>query len=75
MWIYKSPVGTLSIQRLNNGRYGFVYKGELWESCDTPQAEADNIYVHVTGCWEWDRLDGKVDAPTDLSEWTFIPDR
>ena len=46
------------------------YDGVCWEACNTPQAEADNVYMHCTGCYEWDRLDGTVlDCPTDLSGW------
>lgn len=70
MWKYDSPIGPLYIKRLNDGRYGLIYDGTVWESCHSPQVEADNVYMHCTGCYEWDRLDGKVpDAPTDLSEW------
>lgn len=70
MWKYESPIGTLFIKRLPSGLYGLVYDGTVWEVCDTPQAEADNVYMHCTRCYDWDRLDGQVpDAPTDLSEW------
>lgn len=75
MWLYRSPIGNMFIKRLGDGRYGFIYNGTVWESCDSPQAEADNVYMHVTGCYEWDRLDGELDdEPTDLSEWEHIPD-
>ncbi len=70
MWKYESPIGTLYIKRLDDGRYGFLYDDTVWESCSSPQAEADNVYLHCTGCYDWDRLDGQIDdAPTDLSEW------
>ncbi len=70
MWKYESPIGPLYIKRLPDGLYGLVYNSTVWEACDTPQAEADNVYMHCTGCYDWDRLDGQVpDAPTDLSEW------
>lgn len=47
-----------------------IHKGIVWESCHSPQAEADNVYMHVTGCYDWDCLDGEVDdVPSDLSEW------
>ena len=74
MWRYNSDIGSLYIQRLPDGRFGFVYSGTVWESSHTPQAEADNVYLHATGCWEWDKLDGQIEAPSDLSEWDFIPD-
>lgn len=70
MWKYDSPIGPLYIKRLSDGRYGLIYNETVWESCHSPQAEADNVYMHCTGCHEWDQLDGKVpDVPTDLSEW------
>ncbi len=73
MWVYRSPIGNLYIRRLSNGRYGLIYDDMVWESCDTPQAEANNVYMHVTGCDKWDDLDGEIDdEPTDLSEWERI---
>lgn len=70
MWKYESPIGTLYIKHLNDGSYGFIYNGTVWESSDSPQAEADNIYMHCTGCYDWDRLDGQIPGvPTDLSGW------
>lgn len=73
MWVYHSPIGDLYIKQLPNGRYGLIYNGTVWESSSTPAAEADNVYLHVTGCDEWDALDGTVDdVPTDISEWERI---
>lgn len=73
MWIYHSPIGDLCIKRLPNGRYGLLYQDTIWESSITPQAEADNVYTHTTGCWDWDQLDGNIDdVPIDLSEWEKI---
>lgn len=70
MWKYDSPIGPLYIKEIKNKRYGLLYNGIIFESCNTPQAEADNVYMHCTGCWEWDSLDGTVsNAPRDLSEW------
>lgn len=70
MWLYKSPIGNIYIQHLPDGRYGMVHDGTIWESCDTPQAEADNVYVQVTGCADWDMCDtSNVVIPSDLSEW------
>lgn len=67
MWVYHSSIGDLIIRQLSNGRYGFEYDGTIWESCHSPQAEADNVYCHVTGCYDWDASDE--DGPCDLSEW------
>ncbi len=70
MWKYNSPIGTLFIKRMNDGRYGFIYNGTVWESSHSAEAEADNVYMHCTGCFDWDKLDGKVfDVPADLSGW------
>lgn len=73
MWKYESPIGSLYIKALENKRYGLFYNEILIESSDSPQAEADNVYMHCTGLWEWDSLDGTVfDVPNDLSEWERI---
>lgn len=73
MWKYESPIGPLYIKKLPNGRFGLLYNETLWESSHSPQAEADNVYHHITGCSEWDLLAGRIpDAPTDLSEWEVI---
>lgn len=55
---------------LSDGRYGFIYDGTVWESSDSPQAEADNVYMQCTGCSKWDMLDiSNINIPNDLSEW------
>ncbi len=72
-WVYHSPIGDILIKQLENGRFGMIYDDVIWESCHSPEAEADNVYLHCTSCDEWDRLDGEVtDAPHDLSEWLII---
>lgn len=52
MWIYRSPVGILKIVRQTDGTFGLCHNETVWEACDTPQAEADNVFCHVTGCDE-----------------------
>ena len=75
MWVYHSPIGNIFIKQLSDGTYGMEYNGTIWESAKTPQIEADNVFCHVTGCSEWDSLDGTIlDTPTDLSEWEYIED-
>lgn len=69
MWKYESPIGTLIIRKTDDG-YGFEYDGVIWEACDTPQAEADNIAQHVTNCDKWDSCE--YDAPSDLSQWEVV---
>lgn len=73
MWKYESPIGLLYIKELENKRYGLFYNEILIESSASPQAEADNVYMHCTGLWEWDSLDGTAfDVPNDLSEWEKV---
>lgn len=73
MWRYKSPIGNIYIKRLSDGSYGMIYNETVWETCDTPQAEADNVYMHATGCNAWDLLDTSgINVPNDLSEWERI---
>ena len=73
IWYYKSPIGNIYIKRLPDGRYGMIYNKTVWESCDSPQAEADNVYMQCTGCSDWDMYDtSNIIVPTDLSEWKKI---
>lgn len=73
MWLYRSPIGNIYIKPLPNGRFGMVYNQTIWETCDTAQAEADNVYLQSTGCSEWDMLDvSNISVPIDLSEWEYI---
>lgn len=70
MWRYNSPIGPLYIKQLSDGRYGMIYNGTIWETCHTPQAEADNVLMQCTGCADWDMFDiSSIDVPNDLSEW------
>jgi hypothetical protein len=73
MWRYKSPIGNIYIERLADGTYGMRFKGTVWESCDSPDDEADNVYMQVTGCSDWDMYDAEnADVPHDLSEWEEV---
>lgn len=67
MWIYRSPIGILKIVRQPDGTFGLCHNETVWEACDTPQAEADNVFCHVTGCDEWDSCPDA--GPSDLSEF------
>lgn len=70
MWLYKSSIGNIYIKRDSSGKFGMFYNGVEWEACDTPQAEADNVYMKATGCAAWDMHDSKNEfVPRDLSEW------
>ena len=74
-WSYESKIGTFYIVPLANGRFGFKFKGEIWDAANNPQKVADNIACHCTTCPDWDRLDSDPDSdyPSDLSEWTRQP--
>lgn len=69
MWIYHSPIGDLKIKRMPDGTYGLEYRNTIWECCDNPWTEADNVYMQNTGCPYWDMYHGYADIPHDLSEW------
>jgi sarcosine oxidase delta subunit len=72
---YKSPIGSFYI------RYNpKTLKWELWfgdgmyGDFDNTIGAADNVYLHATGCYEWDKLDCKIDdVPTDIYEWERVP--
>ena len=56
-----------------NGKYGLCYDSACYGFYENPIQAADDVYTHVTGCYEWDALDGKVpDEPTDLGEWEKV---
>lgn len=73
-YYYKSRVGTFYIypDLSHTGRYLLKISDNICGSYDSPVAAADDVYVHVTGYYPWDRLDGRVDGPTDLSEWHVV---
>ena len=71
MWEWESPIGVICIKRLSGGpKYGMEYDGVIWDVCSTPQEQADNIYMHVTGCSKWDSCGHE--APMDLSGWEKV---
>lgn len=73
LWVYKSPIGPLYIRRLPNSTYGLIYNGIVWESSNTPEEQADDVYMQCTGCFEWDSFnDSQYYVPKDLSEWEKI---
>lgn len=73
MWIYHSPVGDLVIKQLPNGKYALLHNGEMYGFWRSPQAAAEDVYTHATGCSNWDLLDCQIDnAPVDLTEWEKI---
>ena len=74
MWVYRAGGHILQIIPMKDGLFGFQFDDDptIWEASKTPEIEASNIALHVTGCSDWDELE-KVDCPESLSEWTNIP--
>lgn len=71
MYIFRSNIGVfrIGVDPYNSGRLVLTLGDERLGYYHSPMAAADDVYVHCTGCYGWDCLDGKVDAPRDLSEW------
>lgn len=73
MWKYESPIGSIFIVPLADGNFGMEYNGIIWESCPTPEAEADNVYMQSTGCSDWDLFNTTgYYVPQSLSEWEEV---
>lgn len=69
MWYYRSPIGMMKIFRTNSGRFILEISDERF-SYHSPQAAASDVYNHVTGCYEWDSLDGSVcDVSPNIEDW------
>ena len=74
LYFYRSPIGLMQIYFDQATRKYALKIGDIvYELHESAQSAADNVYVHVTGCYEWDRLDGEASGPTDLSEWDYRP--
>lgn len=56
MWVYRSAAGTFSIKQNPDGRYGLFVGSECFGSYSTPVQAADDVYLHVTGCTEWEKV-------------------
>lgn len=67
----KTRAGTFWImpQPGSPGRYWLGVDDDALGSYASPMQAADDVYMHATGHHDWDKLDTKVNAPTDLSEW------
>jgi hypothetical protein len=72
VYIYKSPVGLMVIHYDKSTNKWVLTINETYTDgyYDSPVAAADNVYMHVTGYFEWDILDCKVDSPAGIDEWT-----
>lgn len=74
MFQYKSPIGIMYIYLDNNtNSFALRINNTIYGHYHSAAAAADDVYCHVTGCFDWDNLDGTIlDAPTDLYEWDKI---
>lgn len=69
MWYYESPIGLMKICKNQAGRYSLQISETVYGFYESPFAAADDVYVFVTGCYEWDSLEGTVEPPTGIYEW------
>lgn len=72
LYYYRSKIGLFRIYP-RQGRYALEINGTIYGTYHSAVAAADDVYTHCTGCYEWDNLDGRVNAPSDLSEWNVTP--
>ncbi len=71
MYVFKSSIGLFWIKQVPSG-WHLGIDNEILGTYQSAVAAADDVYVHVTGCYDWDKLDGIEDAPTDIYEWDFV---
>lgn len=70
MLIYKSVVGTFWIKRYANGACILGINNEALGQYSSAFQAADDVYLHVTGYYPWDSLDGKIEnVPSAVYEW------
>ncbi|RDY30321.1 hypothetical protein [Lachnotalea glycerini] len=70
MYYYNSPVGKMSIYQNSSGKYLLNICDIVYGHYVNAVAAADDVYMHVTGCYDWDSLDGSIeDVPTNIKEW------
>ena len=69
MWTYKSHGLSMEIHEKDH-RFVLEISDEIYGSYSSPGLAADDVAVFSTGCYDWDKYDGKItDYPLDLSEW------
>lgn len=71
LYYYKSPIGPMYIKYdQSKGNYLLIINGIDYGHYQSPDAAADDVFCHSTGCFEWDKLDGSmIDVPTSIAEW------
>lgn len=71
VYYYKSSVG---IFRILPYREGFLLEIDkiMCNTYQDPKDAAEDVKMHATGYYGWDKLKGTEEAPADLSGWTFL---
>jgi hypothetical protein len=74
MFVYRSKIGLMKIfHDPKIERFALLINDTRYGNYHSAVAAADDVYCHVTGCYDWDLLDGEImDAPTDIYEWERI---
>ena len=76
IFIYKSPVGTMSIKYDHRSSKWMLGLGdEVYGLYETTIAAADDVYSQSSGSYEWDSFDIDSileDVPTDIYCWDII---
>lgn len=72
MYVFRTSAGLLQIVKAPDGVHYFRFGKDptYWTGHTDPQVVADDVYCHVTGCFDWD--DSEIIGPTDLSEWEIV---
>jgi hypothetical protein len=67
---FRSPVGVFWIRPhpTRDDQVELGIDGETIASYHSAMVAADDVYLHATGWYEWDRLE-EPGGPCDLSEW------
>ena len=70
MWVYDSPVGKMVIKYdARDNRLRLMINDTWYGSYQSAVAAADDVSIHVTGCYDQDILDGQTEGSTDIYEW------
>ena len=54
----------------HGSKYRLYINNEFCAEYYSAEAAADDVACFVTGLYEWDCLEGKINPPDDLSGWT-----
>ncbi len=75
MWIYRSPIGKLIIEKLPDGQYGLFYNDQLYMASEDINAIANNVYLQASGCTDWDLYpidDDDTTIPEHIEQWEKV---